>query len=653
MRQHPWTDKLAWCLVAALALTLPVTCAADPGTREPAQVLQIPSLKVQLLAPPGWVVLRTVEGKGVTVGSPDGGSWLDVLAWEPVAERLSASAAAAAHEQILSVRMSYKRQMAQPFRTPEGNEALSVLGTAQAADGRNQVGLFSAYRMDRRYLVVGTFCAPDQTTAVKSGYYDQAVLSLAPLGAATPAPTIATTPEKPTVPAPVVAEPLPVVEYAGVPSELVTYEDGLGFTVQAPSGWPVGVDEGCVLIWSPDTPVRYGVAIWPLLRTDKVVIQERAMTAVKAWAEMLGAGVRITQERLASGPELTAVLSGELRLDGTGLSFVAALVPSQALDVLQVLILGDDAPESDRCTLAQVLASFTCPALQIASQAGDGGTDWRDSTQAIQAHVDSGWLVTGGVTIYNEQPVINLVGRHLASGASFTWQQPEMPCFKSLTPALTAAGWQEGADYPPDRGTQPLVLARKLPVAELARRRSVGESGYKVVSAASTPHAAQLLKGGQGAGSTASDALGQASCLCAVAAAPAELGEDCWMAATLRYEGPRDSYQSAGAALRTLILSASVPTEAGATPQQKVALMGLIEGAKQAALDLPAKGPELAAVRKVTPAFSLLVTDNLARSRSVTFTPNLGWLWKVAADAAKGRQHLPELFPAEEAEAAE
>ena len=77
-----------------------------------ASPLQLPSLGVQLELPDGWAVTKTVPGQGVTLSPPGGGAALDVIVWSPVADKLSASAAAQAHEDVLATRLTYTRQTA-------------------------------------------------------------------------------------------------------------------------------------------------------------------------------------------------------------------------------------------------------------------------------------------------------------------------------------------------------------------------------------------------------------------------------------------------------------------------------------------------------------------------------------------------------------
>lgn len=632
-------------------LALPLILAAGIAA---ADALPLPGLGVQLSVPPGWSIARTVEGVGVSLRAPDGSGTLDVLAWIPVAEKLSAAAAAEAHEQVLAGRATWRRTAREKLIAADGSDAILVTGTLQVGQGPPEDCIFAAYQVAQTYVVLGTVTAQGGIAQARKAFFDAAAKTLAPLGfnprtgtptakPSTPAPPQAT----PSVqsPTPVTAVPAPSAAPPTTPPSIpelepVTTPEGL--RMRLPAGWSRKVEQGCLLAWPAGAPRRAGLAVWPLLRPDNQVIQDRSNAAVKAFASLLRAKLEVMQTRLASGPELSAVCAGELAVDGTPLKYVAVLAPAGRLDLLQVALFAADAAEEDRLRLAEALGSFSFDTLHILRPGGPTAGLWTDALGALKARTDDGWVVSGGGRLYNGAPVIEVEGSHLASGARFTWRQPEAPAFKALSEELKAAGWQEGSDFPPDRGTDPLMLSRKLGPEATARARAAFP-GSSILTCSSSTRAAKLLPGAAGAVAEARSPDTQAVALAAIGSAPTELGADCWLVATLRYEGPRATYKAAGLALRRFILSADVPTTWEGTPQEKVALLALLDGAREAANDLPSQAPPLGGALTVAPALSFLALGTTPGVELVDCPASAGWLWHLAGSRGGARQVLPEL----------
>jgi hypothetical protein len=324
------------------------------------------------------------------------------------------------------------------------------------------------------------------------------------------------------------------------------------------------------------------------------------------------------------------------------LQYVAVLAPAGGLDLLQVAMFAAGAAEDDRLRLAEALGSFSLDPLYVVPPGDPKAGRWTDALGALKASTQDGWVVSGGVRLYNGAPVIEVEGSHLATGARFTWRQPEVPAFKALTDELRAAGWQEGAEFPPDRGTDPVILARRPGPEAVARARATFPGSSVIASSAST-RAARLLAGSAGAVAEARSSDRQAVALVATGPAPAELGPDCWFVATLRFEGPRATYKAAGLALRRFILSADVPTSWDGTPQEKVALLALLDRARDAANDLPSEGPPLGASLTVAPALNFRAPETAQGAEQLVCPASACWLWRLAASRDGAHQVLPEL----------
>jgi hypothetical protein len=642
----------------ALAVPLMLGLSARPTAADP---VELPGLGVQLSLPGGWSIARTVEGVGVSLRAADGTGTLDVIAWIPVADKLSAASAAEAHEQVLSGQAAWRRVATEKLAAADGSDAVLVIGTLQVGPAAPEDCLFAAYQVGQKYVVIGTVTEQGGLGRARKGFFDAAAASLAPIGfrpgagpsrpAVTPPPRpterAATAPREPVAPPPTEpAAPVtpPVVPRAAAPMipELVDTGTPEGLRMRLPSGWVQEREQGCLVCWPPGPVRNAGLAVWPLLRQGNQVIQDRANAAVKAFATALRGKLQVSQLRLASGQELSAVCSGELKLDAGPLRFVAVLAPAGGLDLLQVALFAADAAETDRLRLAEALGSFAYDALYVLRPGGPTGGQWSDPPGALKARTDDGWVVSGGVRLYNGTPVIEVEGSHLGSGARFTWRQPEAPAFKALTDGLRASGWQEGAQFPPDRGTDPLALSPRLGPEALARQRA-GFPGSVVSASSASVRAAKLLAGSTGAVAEARSTDAQATAMVAIASAPAELGPDCWVAATLRYEGPRATYRAAGLALRRFILSADVPTTWDGTPQEKVALLGLLDGAREAANDLPSQAPALGGSLTIAPALSFLAGEATPGVERLDCPASVGWLWHLASSRDGARQVLPEL----------
>ena len=639
-----------------LALLITFASLLAPGTGLAAEALRVDALGVQVRVPEGWRVLRAVEGRGVTIGpARGGGEALDILAWAPVAERLSAEAAALAHEQVLAARFRYTPTSHERFTTPNGAGGVLAVGMLQGPADEQQASLFAAYLMGRLYYIVGTVCAPEDVAAVRAGYFDEAARTLSPLGARLPAPAPHPLPDpvQPPDPGPPAAPDTPVTpeppaREPTVPAILTPHRDRLGFALPIPRGWVVTVQQGCVQAWPPDRPRRWGAITWPLLREGDLPIEARAAHAMREAARLLGGQMRALEVRPAAGPHRTVVCSALLTLDGNALRAVGTLVAGADHDILQVVLFAPDTSEEDRLRLARVPAGFESAPVWVAPPAEAGEAEWVDRDGALQARVPGDWVVIGGLRLHNGMVALDIEGRHPPSGARFAWRQPELPCHKDLTPALAAAGWREGSEFPPDQGIDALIIAPRPEAVIAARRRALAGGALTLQTSGTAPRAARLLPGGEGAAAHAAGGTDEATCLLAVADAPARLGDDCWMTAALRHEGPRDAHRAAGAALRGMILSAQVNPRWLASDEERGQLRALLAGAREAAADLPAEAPRVEAAPPARPVYAAPATEDTLGARRLSLNETPPWLWRLATDPAGARRRLPELLGGED-----
>lgn len=632
------------------SLLITLAYLAVPVTARAAEPLRVPGLNVQVRVPDGWRVLRAVEGRGVTIGlEGDAGRTLDILAWEPVAERLSPEAAALAHEQVLAARFSYTPRSHERFNTAGGAHGVLAVGLLDGPAGEQRASLFAAYLLGRLYYILGTVCAPEDVAAVRAGYFDEAARTLSPLGARLPLrdPHPLPEPVRPPDPGPPVA-PEPPAREPTVPAILTPHRDRLGFALPVPRGWHVTVEQGCVQAWPPGRPRRWGAITWPLVREGEAPIEARAASAMRELARLLGGQMRSVELRPAAGPHTTVVCAAGLTLDGNTLQVVGALVAGADHDILQAVLFVPDTSEDDRLRLARVPAGFESAPLWVAPPLEPGETDWVDREGALQARVPGDWVVIGGLRLYNGMVALDIEGRHPPSGARFSWRQPELPCHKDLTPALAAAGWREGAEFPPDHGIDALIIAPRPAAEGAARRLALAGGTLTLQHSGPAPGPARLLPGGEGATAHAAGGTDEATCLLAVADAPARLGDACWMTAALRYEGPRDAHQAAGAALRGMILSAQVNPRWPASDDERAQLRALLAGARDAAADLPAQAPQIVTAPRVRPVYAAPATQDTPGARRLFLNETPPWVWRLATSAAGARRHLPELLGGED-----
>ncbi|NSW57929.1 MAG: hypothetical protein HPY44_18145 [Armatimonadetes bacterium] len=629
-----------------------------PALAQPDSLVEVAALGVQLVLPGGWVIAREVDDRGVSLVRPGSDDpVLEIIAWTPVADELSAHAAARAHEQVLAAGGTYQRIDEEIISAP-GGSALLVRGSLDTGTDGEWTALFAAYLLDGRYYVLGTFVQPARVSDVRTRLFDAAARSFSligtsipsqpeelvqPAGSAGPVPPAGPVVEDPALPATDPAAPPVSVTNRSIPP-LADTRPMAPIRIKAPEGWLVREDRGCIFVEPSERPRPWGACVWPVVKSESAPLERRAVSVCRDWAQLMGARWRNVRTRLDSAGVPCAVCQGSLRVDGQPVLALAVVVPHDAFDTLYVVYFTPGATEAQRVALCAIPASFRADPVHTLGTGAQGDERWVATDGALESDGLPGWLVSGGVRIYNGLPAIDIMGLQPRTGARFSWRQPEIPMYRDLSPALAAAGWREGSDFPPDQGTEPLLLWKRTDVVEACANRAKGGSGLNVQVSGEAPNAARMLEGAQGSFARASGQGIDASCLCALAPAPKVLGADCWMVASLRYEAPSGSHNDAGAALRRLIDAVRVRPYWPATTEQRRALEAMIAGVREAAQDLPEGSREMTGGIERWPLLTGIVPADIDGATSVEIPPGDSLPWARVVDAQSAREQLPELL---------
>lgn len=449
--------------------------------------------------------------------------------------------------------------------------------------------------------------------------------------------TPGTEPTEVTAPAPTTAQ------VSVVPGDLDLHRDPLGFALAAPSGWQVETVDGCVMCWPKERPRAGGIVVWPVVCSQTAGGEGRVQYLARSWAMQFGTTWRSRSTRQSTDARNVWVCRGETVLDGEPMAAVAVLARSENLDVLSILLARASLSVEDRMTLARALSSFESVPLWVDASPAVAAGAWVAEDGALQVQGLPGWELSGGVSLYNEVPVIALEGRHRDTGARFAWRQPEVPCFKHPSDRLLAAGWQEGAQFAPDQGVDSLVLQRRTGAVAVCRRRSMGTRTLGVTSSRELPAVAALLDGGEGAFASTETTELHTVCLGAVGPAPGHFGRDCWMVASLLYEGPPEALNAAGGALRSVIESVRVLDGWPGTAEQRETLRARVHAAQAVAATLPESGnPQEMA--PVLPALNHLVPDGAPEAIQGEVPAELSQIWRAASRRDGAQELLPELL---------
>lgn len=747
-QQRPWHQfRVLFAAVGTLASCAASAFAAPTATRD----LAIPGLNLQVRVPADWIITRTVPGHGAVIGPrDDDGPSIEILTWEPLAEKLSASAAGQAHEQVLAARMSYTHLSAEPFVAADRSPSVVVTGTVRTPEGMERTALFAAYLFGRRYYVMGLFCEAGQVADIRRELFDVAARTLSPLGTPLPAsamaavpeprvvapsssatapvpilpssepgptqvgplaagsplesprtalsgnpavapprgtpvtppvtlptadvspstdapggrdapPLVATTltgtalaepaqvgtavpaspPTTPSVTVPPVESPAPVAPPSRLLQKLVSYQDKVGFALQTPADWNVSVQYGCLFAWPTTQPRDVGLVVWPVVRTRNAPLEERAAQVLADLAGLLGGRWKPRESRLLTGQDVAALCTGELEVDKRPLQAVAMLLPGQGADVLEVALAHAEVSDEDRAALAVLLAGVELPRDWSVRSLDPAGAGWSDPGGALAGDGQAGWLTRGSLRMYNGVPAIDVEGRHLLTGARFWWRQPEVPAYKDLTDALAQVGWREGAQFPPDRGMQPLVLRKRPSVSDLARSLANSE-GARAQSIASSPVAGNLLVGGEGVRAELVAEGMEGALLGAVASAPRELGADTWLAGSMGYLAPTGSGAQAGDALRRAVLSVRLQNDWQGSAEDRAAVQGRLAGAARVAALLPTVAASTTPTATTVPVLTTLVPGD-SSGHQVSLAADLSWPWRSGPSASATGAALPEL----------
>jgi hypothetical protein len=382
--------------------------------------------------------------------------------------------------------------------------------------------------------------------------------------------------------------------------------------------------------------------IAPLTADTDLPPAARLTAAGPLLAAASGLAVKVGKTREAPGPSHAIVATAVESWRGAKTRWVLTLTPGAGVDLAQMVVATVEATPADRRVLAGVLASFQCEPLRMRQAPAPPASGWTDSSRALTLRVEDGWRLTGGVQVYNGLPAVEVWGVQPASGARFIWRQPELPCYKDLTPQLLSAGWREGDGFAPDRGTDPLSLRKRTNSADVARQRALETEGMVLESLTPGEAASALLPGSEGARAAAETVSAVAVAICAVASAPPEFGPGAWMVASLKYEGPTGAQRAAGAALRRLLETARVSPDGFATAEERASLQVTLDGARAAAGLLPA--PELSATAGGPQALLGAPVEAEGRALALPVPVSAGVLWRLAGDEQIGSQALPELF---------
>ena len=601
--------------------------------------------------PAGWQVVRVIEGRGVTVALPGRLSpALDILFWQPIAEDLSVQAAAEAHERVLGIRRSYVRRTRETFSAADGSAAVLAIGELRTDERTPHISLTAAYVIDTRYFVVGAFCDPAQVQQVRDTFFDEAMRTFGPGGAPVdPAPV----PPEPVTPVPAeggsapppAGNPDTTPDPEPAPWPMTHYQHDAGISMRVPTGWDVRVASGCLLATGQGDDAGYSVAVWPLLTDPDTPPEQRAKNALREWARLVQTPWQQSSQRAVPSPVSTAIFAGSAQHDGVSRRVVAMVARGDGLDLLQVAMFPSQAPVARRLQLANMLSSLEAASFAIASPESQAGGPWTGGDGALHSEAPAGWLVTGGVTLYNQTPAIRIEGTHPRTGASFSWLQPRTPFHKDLTPELASMGWRAGAEFPPDYGIEPLALARRATPLASVREYVLSTGGLSMKESGVSSHAAELLPGGEGAFARAQGPGGATASLFCTADTPQRLGAGCWMSAALSYTGAVQAHEAAGAALRSLILQARPDTSWPATGEQRATLHKLLQGAQQAAEGLPSEASgEGTTNPTVEPLLTRLAPAGVPGAVTIRLPRQDTSLWRQASTEAAATQTLPELL---------
>lgn len=613
-----------------------------------------------MVLPEGWEIARAVDDRGVSLVNPGSDDpVLEVVAWNPVATELSAHAAARAHEQVLATGAAYERLEQEVIQIPGGGQAVVVRGALRTEDDGEWTALFAAYLLGRRYFILGTFVRPEQLGRVRSELFDAAARSFCLSGTEFPDPDPARPPEPPgpveplePVSPPGAADPAPTNAPA-VPADppvdpviasLIPIQPLEGVAMMAPQGWQARVDRGCIFVEPAEKPRRFGACVWPVVRSENAPLERRTVSVCRDWAQLMGARWRNVATRVEPGDPLCAISRGSLRVDGEAVLALATLSAHDGYDMLHVVYFAEDTPAAQRLNLCAIPASFRAAPVHVFGTGPQDQQRWAAADGALEADGLPGWLVSGGVRIYNGLPAIDIMGLQPRTGARFSWRQPEIPMYRDLSAALSDSGWREGSEFPPDLGAEPLILWRRSSAVEACASRARGEAGLRLTVSGEAPNAARMLEGAQGSFARASGDGIDASSLCALAPAPQVLGADCWMVASLRYEAPAGSHNDAGAALRRLIESVRVRPYWPATNEQRRILETMAAGVREAAQDLPEGSREMTGGIERWPLLVGTVPPGTDGARVVELPPGDVLPWARANDAEAARTHLPEIL---------
>lgn len=622
-----------------------------------------------MTVPAGWTLTQAGEAGGVLRSPQPDQPALEIVGWDiPRGGDPSPVAAAAAQETLLFRTGPYARSSAHEIKTDTGVVGLQVIGQARTADGRLQEAVFTAFAVEGRFYIIGTFAHAGAGAETLQGSYGQVIASLRfskptppePAPPVEPAPPAPTPKPPPTVeppapapapaPPPAVAPPTPAPQPEPKPEpELpVRFESPLGFTLQHPQGWAVAVEAGRVLISQPTadgsaTPGALAL-IWPV--TGVPPSQDAEAVARQLLAQWEVTAAASLTARTVDG---MCVLSGSVAGAGGQRRLVVCCEVKDAGALLTGFLCRPEDFDRNLPALTEILASFSGGPFWT-RQHSPTKTLWRDSgAGGLQVPVPATWKVRGGTQNYNGTWSLALeLTSQDARRYLLTWQQPLVPMYRELTPVLRNLGWQEGDKYVANPGDQPLrILSRLSPPDYLTRywlpNSSPRLSGATVDQLETVAQPPALLAGTDLAAITARLHGGAAEearerfCVIATAAAPARIGANCWQAAVLQVDAPAGDLEPAVALLRETINDAEIPEG----QPQSTALRQLLQGAREALTLLPE--PKASAMQPV-------LAELAPRGKGTLWLLSLTALqpWLRAAEVLRqpegnGEELLPEL----------
>lgn len=554
-----------------------------------------------LSVPAGWEITQEVPSWGIVLQPPGTDSpRVEFVTWLVSVGVVGPEAAAAEHERLLKARAHYRRTNVSPLSSQNAGEGVLVTGLVTNPDGGDVGSVFAAFQRGDRGYVIGLLTAPSHL-AVSVANYLQPVIDGLKFTQTQPAVDLAPSPAPRSE-----REPAHPDLGAHPPRHGSTGGQGLGLKPESTSGsvHPAGIRLRHPCGLSVAVPAEWehsfcGTAIW-LCPT-----QGTSIFVLPVWGRGQPSWVNVADTAV---PCLQAVPNFKLRTcekteqsTGTIWGQFAAERDSGPLEGRLCLVAGNGvgvllgvvAPAGQLRYLsglaAEIFASLEgeIPVPEVESSVTH--EEWRDPSGGLLCEHQSGWHLEGGVSAYDNAPVISLIGKTTeGSEAWFAWHQPVRPVFRELTDAMRRLGFRDGDEYYAYDGIDPRMVLKRamngptlidllLPVGTLRARRLTSSRPVAAVGMlARADEKTELLEFSEDRG----PADGCAWVLVSHAGVGDRAESGFWEAASLAFGGVPGRCWEAAEAMMLTMRSASVPSDAAVHSQG--ALHELLERSKGA-----------------------------------------------------------------------